>query len=145
MPDAYVVDTSVFVRWFIPQPGHEHAIELLEAFIAGAVALATVDFARVELGNVLRKKAFLVRRCSLEELVAWTATVDDLGVQVHAVDREALARSVELAGRRVLSVYDALLVDRAIVEGRTLVTADQRLHRAVSGVVSTELLRGAVP
>ncbi|MBE1588666.1 hypothetical protein ACFPOI_54705 [Nonomuraea angiospora] len=41
MADAYLVDTSVFLRWFVDQPGYEHAREIQDAFLRGRVALET--------------------------------------------------------------------------------------------------------
>ncbi|SEG73869.1 hypothetical protein SAMN04489712_110164 [Thermomonospora echinospora] len=48
MADAYLVDTGVFLRWFVDQEGFEHAREIQQAFLDGTVLLETVDFARVE-------------------------------------------------------------------------------------------------
>ncbi|MGV9379105.1 hypothetical protein ACWDRB_25030 [Nonomuraea sp. NPDC003707] len=45
MADAYLVDTGVFLRWFVDQPGYEHAREIQDAFLRGQVALETADFA----------------------------------------------------------------------------------------------------
>jgi hypothetical protein len=56
--DAYMVDTGVFLRWFVDQAGFDHAREVQQAFSHGTVALETVDFARVEVAGVLRKKAY---------------------------------------------------------------------------------------
>ena len=56
--DAYVVDTGVFLRWFIDQDGFERARELQQKLINGVITAETVDFARVEVAGVLRKKGF---------------------------------------------------------------------------------------
>ncbi|MEU4831963.1 hypothetical protein [Streptosporangium sp. NPDC023615] len=60
MADAYIVDTGVFLRWFVDQPGFEHAREVQEAFLDDLVMLETADFARIEVAGVLRKKGLLV-------------------------------------------------------------------------------------
>jgi hypothetical protein len=52
--DAYVVDTGVFLRWFVDQEGFEHARELQRRLVAGSAAMETADFARVEVAGVLR-------------------------------------------------------------------------------------------
>jgi predicted nucleic acid-binding protein len=57
--DSYVVDTGVFLRWFVDQDGFEHARELQQKLVAGSTAVETVDFARVEVAGVLRKKGLL--------------------------------------------------------------------------------------
>jgi hypothetical protein len=68
--DAYVADTGVFLRWFIDQDGFEHARELQRKLIDGSTAIETVDFARVEVAGVLRKKGLLVGRLTAEEFTA---------------------------------------------------------------------------
>lgn len=40
--DAYVVDTGVFLRWFIDQDGFEHARDLQQKLVDGSVAVETV-------------------------------------------------------------------------------------------------------
>lgn len=53
--DAYVVDTGVFLRWFVDQDGFEHARELQRNLVDGLAVAETVDFARVEVAGILRK------------------------------------------------------------------------------------------
>jgi hypothetical protein len=55
--DAYVVDTGVFLRWFIDQDGFEHARGLQQRLIDGAVTAETVDFARVEVAGSCGRRA----------------------------------------------------------------------------------------
>ena len=62
MADRFVVDTSVFLRWYVPQIGFEHAREVRQDFLTGAVALETVDSTRFELGQVLRTTGLLKGR-----------------------------------------------------------------------------------
>ena len=64
MADTYVVDTGVFLRWFIDQDGFVHARELQQKLIDGTAVAETVDFARVEVAGVLRKKGFLAGRAA---------------------------------------------------------------------------------
>jgi hypothetical protein len=56
MSCAWLADTGVFLRWFIDQDGFEHAREIQHAMLSGQASLETVDFARVEVAGVLRKK-----------------------------------------------------------------------------------------
>lgn len=142
MADAFIVDTSVFVRWFLEQePGYEHAREIRGSFVAGGVILQTVDFARIELANVLRKQGLLKGRFSVEEYMAASRSVDDIGVTIHITDAAALERAAELAARLMLGFYDAVFVDRAIEEGLSLLTSDRRLANAVGTAVPVEVLR----
>lgn len=142
MTDAYLVDTGVFARWSLEEVGYEHALEIQQAFLAGEVTLETVDTVRVELAHVLRKKGLLDGRLDREEYLTAVRAIDDLGVIVHLTDVNALERAAGLVADRMLGVFDAIVVDRALQRGIPLLTSDAHLCRAVGGLVSTELLHG---
>jgi predicted nucleic acid-binding protein len=142
--EAYVVDTAVILRWFLEQPGFEHARKVQEQLVAGTVRLATTEMARVELAHVLRKKALLPRLISREEYLRALRAMDALGVLVEPAEATRLLRAAALAADHSISVFDALFVELALSTGVPLLTADARLVRAAGGLVSTELLRGAV-
>jgi predicted nucleic acid-binding protein len=141
--DAYVVDTGVILRWFLEQPGFEHALDVQEQLVAGTVRLATTEMARVEFAHVLRKKALLPRLIGREDYLQAIRTVDALRLDVVPADVTRLLRAAALAADHSLSVFDALFVELALSTGLPLLTADARLVRASGGLVSTELLRGA--
>ncbi len=139
---TYVVDTGVFLRWFVKQVGWEHARDVRSGFLAGDVVLETVDSVRVELGHVLRTKGFLPGLLTRDQVLASVRSVDDLDVTVHRIDVDTLERATALAIDRNLRLFDALLANCALERDSTLLTTDAKLCRAVEGLVSTELLRG---
>lgn len=145
MADAYLVDTGVFLRWFVDQQGFEHARRLQEALVEGTVVLETVDFARVEVAGVLRKKGLLAGLLSPEEFTAAVRVIDDLDVVVHEVTADRLEQAADLAARKMLRMYDALFVQLAIERKLPLLTADVKLSNAAGELVEIELLSGAVP
>lgn len=138
--DAYVVDTGVFLRWFIDQDGFERARELQQKLTDGAVTAETVDFARVEVAGVLRKKGFLAGRLTLEEFTAAVRAIDDIGVAVHPTTADRLERAADLAARRMLGMYDALFVQLAQELDLPLLTSDAKLARAVEKTIQVEVL-----
>lgn len=142
MSESYLVDSGVFIRWYVDQVGHEHARDVQADYLAGAVSLETVDLVRFEVADVLRRKGLLPGRLVESDYIAAVRAIDDLGIGVHVTDVDALERSATLAARRMLAFNDAVLVDRALETGRTLLTSDAGLCRAVDGLLSTELLRG---
>lgn len=143
MPDsAYVVDTGVFLRWFVPQVGFEHAREVRDRFLAGELALETADFVRAELAHVLRTKGLLPGRLDRTQYLSSVRSLDDLEVVVHPTDVDALERSAAVAADHNLRVFDAILVFRALDRGLALLTSDARLCRVADSLISTELLRG---
>lgn len=145
MADAYVVDTGVFLRWFVDQPGFEHARRVQREFVDGVTSLETIDFARVEVAEVLRKKGLLTGRLNRDEFRSAARAVDDLGVRIHPSDADRLARAVDLAARLTLRTFDALFVQVALDRDLPLLTTDRRLCRAAAGVVAAELLDGLEP
>ncbi len=140
--DRFVVDTSVFLRWYVPQVGFEHAREVRQDFLTGSVALETVDSTRFELGHVLRTKGLLGGHLTAAQYRAAVRSIDDLGITIHGTDANALERAVELAARCTLRFFDAVLVDRALQRGIPLLTSDRKLANAVGAVAAVEILRG---
>lgn len=142
MADRFVVDTSVFLRWHIPQIGYEHAREVRQDFLAGAVELETVDSMRFELGHVLRTKGLLSGRLSAVQYRATVRSVDDLGVTIHTTDADALERAGVLTTQYTLRFFDAVFVDCALQHGMSLLSSDRKLANAVGNLAPVEILRG---
>ena len=140
--DAYVVDTGVFLRWFVDQDGFEHARKLQRKLVDGAAVVETVDFARVEVAGVLRKKGLLAGRLTVEEFTAAVRVIDDLGVVVHETTADRLERAGYLSAQTNLGMYDALFVQLAAELDMPLLTTDVRLQHAATGSAPIGLLRG---
>lgn len=141
--DEWLLDTGVVVRWFVEQPGWEHAREVLDDYLDGITGLQTVDLVRIEAAAVLRKVGLLKGLLDEAAFVSAARAVDDLGVTVHLTDVDMLERAARLATDRMVAVYDAVVVVRALDLGLPLLTTDARLCRAVDGLLSTTLLRGS--
>lgn len=142
MADSYLVDTSVFVRWYIEQDGFEHAQRVQSEFRAGSLLLETVDCVRFELGHVLRTHGYCKNRITREEYLLASRSLDDAGVVIHTTGPDDLQRSAAIAADWNLKFFDAVLAERALQRGLTLLTSDLRLCNAVSGKLPTELLEG---
>lgn len=140
--DAYIVDTGVFLRWFVDQDGFEHARELQRQLVGGSVTVATIDFARVEVAGVLRKKGLLAGRLTPAQFASGVRIIDDIGVTVHETTADRLEQAAVLAATRMLGMYDALFVNLARELGLPILTSDARLARAAGGVARVEVLRG---
>jgi len=141
----YVVDTSVFLRWWVDQIGWEHARRVRDAFLAGDSRLVAPSFTRVELGNVLRKVGLLHGVLDTAEYLAAARSLDDLGVELVETDADGIERACALAARQMMSVYDALGAALALDRGIALITADRRSARSLAGVVDVEVLEGVEP
>ncbi len=121
-----VVDCSVAIKWFVPEPLSGQADRLLD----GARDLLAPDLIFPELGNVLWKK--VARR----ELSPAEARDVLSGLQrvplVVEPSRALTAAALEIALVHGRTVYDAVYVALAVAHDCTLVTADDRLVRTLA-------------
>ena len=126
-----VVDASVAVKWYIPEPGATAAAALR----GQGDDLVAPDLIVAELGNVLWKK---VQRGELmadeaREIAGAFSGACPLALRPS---QPYLPGAVDLALRFRRSVYDALYLAVAIAEAGQYVTADERL---VNALVTTQL------
>lgn len=140
MPDRFLVDTCVFVRWYIEQDGYQDALSLQSAYLAGGVELETVDFVRYELGDVLRRKGLLLQKITPSDYVAAVRSLDDLEIPVHVTAADVLEEAADLAAHRMVSFFDALLLGWSLDLGVPVLTTDKRLCSAAEGIAQTQLL-----
>ncbi len=133
-----VVDTSVSVKWYFPEPGHRAADALLAEAIDGQRELLAPDLIVAEFTNTLWKK---IRReeCSADDA--------EQILDLWEVDRPRLVETAPLAGRALElavrlghPVHDCLYLAAAIEHEAAFVTADARLARAARGVLADLLL-----
>ena len=136
-----MVDANVFLRWYVNQVGFEHAREIRDRFLAGEVRLETVDSVRIEFAHILHVKGVRQGRVDADDYLT-LLRLDDLGVVVHPTDVDAIERAGDLALRRNLRFFDAVVAERALHTGLTLLTADKKLANAVAGLLPTTILRG---
>jgi predicted nucleic acid-binding protein len=122
-----VVDSSVALKWFIPERLTDEAASLLDA----RVELLAPDLIYPEAGNILWKK---VGRGEIEprharDILAAFGRVPLLVVSSSLLVEAAL--EIALAHRR--TVYDALYVALAVARESVFVTADDKLVGALRG------------
>lgn len=128
-----VVDVSVAAKWVLPQPNEPFANEaglLLQAYIDGEIRVLVPDLFWAELGNVLWKWA-RVGRCSPPVATAAMKSMcerDFTIVPSFALIEQAL----DIAITFQQTMYDALYVALAVISKTHLVTADDKLVRALA-------------
>lgn len=126
-----MVDASVVIKWFVPEPGSAAARQLL----AQDHEFYAPDFLFAETANVLWKK---FRRGELEprECLRLISDICDLPIQTASADSLA-AEGLRVAIATAQTVYDALYVALAARLKCEFVTADQRLFRALAANQAT--------
>lgn len=123
---VYVVDASVVIKWFIPEIHSDAA----RRFLSAAHEWFSPDLLFPEVGNVIWKK---VRRGELttEQGARLAADVSTVAVETVSA-RGLMIDAYALAVTTGLSVYDSMYLALAIRLKTEMITADDRLGRAVA-------------
>jgi predicted nucleic acid-binding protein len=138
-----VVDSSVVIKWIIPQAYSEKAGEVLAAYQAGGLRLLAPDLINAEVGNVLWKYH---KFQGLMKSDVWEALEGFKGLDLTVTPSILLLdEAVNLAIEYGRTVYDALFILLALRENCQLLTADERLVNAVSQKLPQVTLLSAWP
>jgi len=131
----FVVDTSVAIKWFLPENHSDAALRLL----AQQHTLHAPDLIFSELSNVLWKR---VRKNEISKSEANATLKSLLALHLQVQPSQSLiplALEIACGGNR--TVYDSLYLAAAMALPSPLVTADARFYRALSkGPLSAHLL-----
>ena len=122
----YVVDSSVVIKWFVPERGTEAALRLLQE----SHTFVAPDLLFAEVANILWKKTL---RGELTEAESRQLIEDVEQVAVETIPcRELATDARELALITSRSVYDAMYVALAVRLETRVMTADERLVNALA-------------
>ncbi len=120
-----VVDASIAVKWFVPEP---HAINA-SRLLYGSFELLAPDLIFPEFGNVLWKKW---RRDEITAGFAIGIIEDFRRLSIHRYDSKLFfGEAWSIAERFGRSFYDSLYLALAKAEGCPFVTADKKLYNAL--------------
>jgi predicted nucleic acid-binding protein len=121
----FVLDASVVVKWFLPEPHAEAARRLRTADLE----VAAPDLLLLEVPNVLWK--YIVRgTLALEIAQEAIEALSIAPINLHTAE-SLFAAAFRLATETRRSVYDCAYVTLAIEEGCPLVTADRKFYEAI--------------
>jgi len=128
-----VVDASVVLKWFLPEPDSAAADLLLEKFLNDEVELLAPDLMLVETASALWKRVMIRRELSADEAMLIYRDLLTLPLSLIASGTVAEA-ALRVALRHSHSVYDALYCALAIERRCDFVTADEALANKLHGV-----------
>jgi predicted nucleic acid-binding protein len=120
----FVVDASVAVKWYLPEPHDDCAARLRHE----GTDLGAPDLLYAEIANALWKR---VRRGELTAAAAGriVEAVSRLPIEVYPC-RMLSGAALQIARSTGLTVYDCLYLATALLTGGVLATADRRLYEA---------------
>lgn len=126
-----VVDTSVALKFYLPEEGHEQALGLLEAAEAGVTELLAPGTILPEGHNAIAQQR---RRGWLDEEDANGAWEKLLAAPIYTYAVEDLVeRAAEIASETGTIIYDTLFLALAEDAQTVMVTADGKLLRSLTG------------
>ena len=128
----FVVDSSVFVKWLVPEAQSERATGFVERLNRREVEAVSPHLVSAEVGHALRSH-FLAGDLTREECLS---AVDDFAALALAVapSISLVQDAARLALDNTGSLYDALFVALALRERCPVLTADERMMRAYQRV-----------
>ena len=124
-----VIDSSVAIKWFLPEPYSTEARRILGGYQTNSLTFLAPDLINAEFGNIIWKK----------HQYQGLATVDAETIisQFRKLSFELTSTAIlledayRLAVAHQRTVYDCLYIALSIREGCQMVTADDRLVNSV--------------
>jgi predicted nucleic acid-binding protein len=125
----YVLDSCVAIKWVLPEPDTPKAVRIRTEFLRGDHELLAPDVFPVEVAHALARaeRRGIIRppfgARQLRNVLSYSPVLHPY--------LPLLPRAFALASQARISVYDCLYVALAEREGCALLTADDRLARAL--------------
>lgn len=124
MSESLVIDSSVAVKWYLPESGSDRAASLL----GDDRRLIAPDLLLAEIGNVLWKRRRDLPAAEIEAIVVALTFASPVSLFASSL---LLQGAVLIALAYERTVYDSLYLALAVSEHCQLVTADKRLSNAL--------------
>lgn len=120
---AALLDTSVVVKWFLPEEDSVRAINLRESHVRDEVQLYAPDILLMELANALRYSP----STSADEIPQALELLSELKITTIEFELEVLFATVALSLEYSLAVYDAYFLALAQALEMPLITTDRKM------------------
>jgi predicted nucleic acid-binding protein len=138
---SYLVDASVGAKWCLPaadEPYVQEAEDLLESFKLSQVRLFVPDLFWTEVANALWKS---VRRkkLSLDRAIESFSILREAGIATLPT-ASLLPEALNIAALCDRTVYDSVYMVLAVQSSTEMVTADERLARALAAYLPVKWL-----
>lgn len=126
-----VADSSVAIKWFVPQPHSLESRQILDAYKIGELIILAPDLIYPEVGNIMWK---LHRFQGLSQVDAEAIIKVFKSLKIMTICSSSLITcAYDLAVRYQRTVYDSLYVALSVQEQCQFVTADEKLVNSISG------------
>lgn len=134
----YLLDSSVFAKWFVQEEDSEKAVEIRDLLTLGKIRVSTISLARYELGNIFWKHPSKTVETAREDF----HTFNEMEIPTKIIqDSNMLTLIFETARKLAITFYDASYVEEANSSGATLITADHTLYKKTKDYGNVQYLR----
>lgn len=127
-----VLDTSVAVKFYVPEELREEALDILAAAEAGDLELIAPSTVQPEYFNALWWKHRRGELSREEVRSGWEQLIADRPASLYAPE-DLMPRAVQLAFDTGVIVYDALFLALAEDAETVMVTSDAKLLKTLEG------------
>lgn len=121
--EKVVCDASVIVKWYIEEKYSANALKLRDKYINGEIRIIAPDLMPFEVLNALRYSNLFKE----DELKAVARSLSYYGIEMHSLRNKLAEKTIEIALRSDITIYDASYVALAITHNTKLYTADSKL------------------
>ena len=130
--EFFVVDTSVAVKWYIPEDHSDLALLLLRKLEKPNVNFYAPSLFKVEFLNAIRK--YLIRKLINEDVAREIiGEIQKLPITYVDITWERVNKAFLYSIKKNLTLYDSLYIIIAKEIGGVFITADKRVVNATTG------------
>ena len=125
--NVLVIDASVVIKWFVEEEYSYEARLLKNAYANGIVDIAVPSIMKYEVLNALKYSGGFGE----DELKEIAIVLDRFQFTIYDIEGEYSFRTIEIAMRKGITIYDAAYVALAQILNTVMYTADKRLIRKI--------------
>src|SRR2546426_12726252 len=120
----HVIDASVAVKWFLPEPHSDKATKLLTDFRNSKLDLTAPDLLISEVANALFKRTTKLKHISAPEAAGIYTDLMEVQLNLHPTP-SLVEAALGLSIKHEHPVYDMVYLVLALDLGCDLITADE--------------------
>ena len=124
----FVLDASVVVKWFTREPLREEAAAIRQMYLEGAIELEAPSLLFYEVINALRYNPVL----GSEDVKKAAKLLEDMQITIHDFTEQLALKTIEIAYRYGITIYDAAYVALTMIRDAILYTADEEIVSKIS-------------
>ncbi len=128
--EKVVDDASVVVKWFISEEYSDYAKHLRDAYVNGLIDIVAPTLLLYEVLNALKYSTIYGE----DELKEIAKILEDYQFTLYDLKGNYAYKTMEIAMRKGITIYDAAYVALALILGIDLYTADEKLVRKAHGL-----------